>query len=117
MSINVNLKIQRRQRRHKRIRTQIFGTAQRPRLAVYKSNRYLHIQLIDDVRERTLVGLLSKDMEGRTKQIQAHGTGKILAREALKKGIKSVVFDRAGFRYTGRVKSFAEGAREGGLEF
>ena len=117
MSISVNSKTQRRERRHKKIRTRIFGTANKPRLSVYKSNLYLHVQLIDDEKGITLAGLSSKVSEGRTKQIQAHGAGKILARHAIEKGIKSAVFDRAGFRYIGRVKSFAEGAREGGLEF
>lgn len=106
-----------RQRRHARVRSQISGTADRPRLSVYRSNRYITAQLIDDVANNTLAAVSSKGATGQTFTEQAASAGKDIAAAAKKAGISSVVFDRGGFRYTGRVAAFAEGARSGGLEF
>ena len=114
-----------RQRRHARIRKSVQGTSERPRLAVYRSLRNVEAQIIDDDARRTLLGLStlapelrdgSEDESGK-KTAQARAAGKLIAERAMEKGIKQVVFDRGGFRYHGRVKAFAEGAREGGLEF
>jgi large subunit ribosomal protein L18 len=96
------------QRRHKRIRAKIKGTKERPRLAVYRSNRYLEAQLIDDDAGRTI---LSGKMDDAVK------LGKDIASRAKAAGITTVVFDRGGFRYTGRVATLAQAAREGGLKF
>ncbi len=97
-----------RERRHNRIRAKIKGTAKRPRLCVYKSNRYLEAQLIDDMAGKTL---LSGKMDN-AKQL-----GSDLAKRAQAKGIKKVVFDRGGFRYTGQIMALAQAARGGGLIF
>jgi large subunit ribosomal protein L18 len=97
-----------RERRHNRIRSKVKGTLVRPRLAVYKSNRFLEAQLIDDDKGVTLVGAKMDDAEK---------LGKDIATRAKAKGITKVVFDRGGFRYTGRVASLAEAARKAGLEF
>lgn len=114
-----------RERRHARIRKTVQGTGDRPRLAVYRSLKNIEGQIIDDEDRQTLMGLstlapevrgLTSDERGR-KIRQAHAAGKLLAERAKEKGITQVVFDRGGFRYHGRVKAFAEGAREGGLDF
>ena len=97
-----------RARRHKRIRAKISGTAARPRLCVYKSNRYLEAQVIDDATGRTLVA---------GKMVDAEKLGKDVATRAKAAGIERVVFDRGGFRYTGSVQKLAEAARAGGLKF
>jgi large subunit ribosomal protein L18 len=107
----------RRQRRHKKIRIRINGTASRPRLVVYKSNTSIYAQLIDDTNAKTLLGKLDKKDKGKTKVERANNAGKLFAEEALKKGVNSCVFDRNGYIYLGRVKAFADGAREGGLKF
>ena len=111
-----------RQRRQERIRKKIKGTAERPRLAVYRSEGHFYAQLIDDVEGKTLLGLstLSKEFSGLKDAGNIKGAselGKLVARKALEKKIKDVVFDRAGFLYHGRIKAFADGAREGGLKF
>jgi large subunit ribosomal protein L18 len=114
-----------RQRRHYRIRSKIQGTAERPRLVVYRSLRNMEGQLVDDAAGRTMLGMstLSAEMrgfsaEGKHKRIeQAHAAGKLLGERAKAQGIESVVFDRGGYKYHGRVKAFADGAREGGLQF
>jgi large subunit ribosomal protein L18 len=97
----------------------VHGTSTRPRLAVYKSNQYMHAQLIDDEAGRSLVGIVSKvkATSGGNKTEQAHAAGKLLAEAAIKHGFTRVAFDRGGFRYGGRVQAFAEGARAGGLAF
>ncbi len=110
-------KAQKRIRRHARVRSQVSGTAERPRLSVYRSNRYISAQLIDDVAQHTLAAVSSKEASGKTFTEKAGSAGKAMAEAAKKAGITSVVFDRGGFRYTGRVAAFAQGAREGGLEF
>jgi large subunit ribosomal protein L18 len=103
-----------RQRRHNRIRSHIIGSETRPRLAVYKSNRYLHAQIIDDAAGRTIVAGSTKGMKAK-KMDAARELGKKLAKDAQAAGIKAVVFDRGGFRYTGRVATLAEAVREAGL--
>jgi large subunit ribosomal protein L18 len=111
---------QARERRHRRVRRRIRGTAERPRLAVFRSNKGIQAQLIDDDAARTLAGAswlaLPKSFKG-NKTEQAAAVGKLLADNAKKAGVTSVVFDRGGYLYHGRVKALAEAAREGGLEF
>lgn len=108
-------------RRHARIRAKVIGTAARPRLAVYKSNRYLHAQLIDDENGVTLIAGTTKAAKGAKKQPKktdaAKALGTDLAKRAQAAGVKEVVFDRGGFRYTGRVATLAQAARDGGLKF
>jgi large subunit ribosomal protein L18 len=112
----------RRIRRHLRVRRKVTGTAERPRLVVFRSLRNIEGQIIDDVKGVTLVGLstlagsLRAEAEG-TKTELSRQAGKRLAERAKEQGITRVVFDRGGYIYHGRVKAFAEGAREGGLEF
>ncbi len=107
-----------RLRRHRRVRGKIRGTAERPRLAVYRSNRGIFAQLIDDDAGKTIVSASWTTVEAKgDKSEQATEVGKALAAAAKKAGIETVVFDRAGYLYHGRVKALAEGAREGGLKF
>jgi large subunit ribosomal protein L18 len=109
--------IEKRIRRHKRIRSRVIGSAERPRLAVFKSNKFMYAQLIDDAAGVTLASASDiKNAKG-TKTERAIAIGKSIATEASKKNITSVVFDRGGFRFTGRVKALAESAREAGLNF
>ena len=107
-------------RRHRRVRKKISGTAERPRLAVFRSNRGIEAQLVDDLDARTLAAAtwlnLKKSFKG-SKTQQAVEVGKLLAANAKKAGIENVVFDRGGYLYHGRVKALAEAAREGGLKF
>ena len=111
---------QARERRHRRIRGKVAGTAERPRLAVFRSNKGIFAQLIDDDSGRTIAGAswlgLAKSFKG-NKTEQAAAVGKTLAEAAKKAGIEAVVFDRGGYLYHGRVKALAEAAREGGLKF
>ena len=113
-------KRQARERRHRRIRGKIAGTAERPRLAVFRSNRGIFAQLIDDEAGKTLAGAswlgLAKTFKG-NKSEQAAEVGKALAKAAKAAGVETCVFDRGGYLYHGRVKALADGAREGGLEF
>jgi large subunit ribosomal protein L18 len=107
-----------RHRRHARIRAKVMGTQERPRFAVYKSNRYLHVQLIDDAAGKTLVAASTKELgKTGTKTAAAEKLGAALAKKAKTAGISAVVFDRGGFRYTGRVAALAKAAREAGLTF
>ena len=109
-----------RLKRHKRVRGKISGTAERPRLAVYRSNANISAQIIDDANGVTLVAASTyeKDFEGiGSNKEAARNVGKTLAERALAKGISTVVFDRGGYIYHGRVSELAEGAREGGLKF
>ena len=114
-----------RERRHKRVRAKVYGTASRPRLSVFRSNRFVYAQVIDDTLRRTLVGMHSHAI-GIGKQLKkksmaksdvARVVGRELAQRVLAKNIKRVVFDRGGYRYHGRIRALAEGAREGGLVF
>ena len=108
-----------RQRRHRRVRSKISGTAERPRLVVYRSNRGISAQLVDDAAGRTLAGASWTALGGSwgSKTEQAREVGTALAAAARKAGIERCVFDRGGYLYHGRVKALAEGAREGGLQF
>jgi len=113
-------KKQKRIRRHARVRSSIVGTAARPRLSVYRSNKHIFLQLIDDKAQKTLVGISDKGIakkKGITKSVLSYETGKLLGEKAHKLGIKKVVFDRGGYVYQGRVRKIAEGAREAGLVF
>jgi large subunit ribosomal protein L18 len=114
---NTSKKTVKRERRHGRIRAKVQGTAERPRLSVYKSNRYISGQIINDEKGVTLVAFTTKGLKGVKVQEASRAAGKELAKLALDKKVKAVVFDRGGFLYTGRVRDFAEGAREGGLTF
>jgi large subunit ribosomal protein L18 len=109
-----------RERRHKRVRRKVIGTTERPRLVVFRSNRGISAQLVDDAAGRTLASAsslaLQKSFKG-NKTEQAAEVGKLLAVNAKKAGIQTVVFDRAGYLFHGRVKALADGAREGGLKF
>lgn len=106
-----------RLRRKRRIRAKIEGTHERPRVSVFRSNKALYVQLIDDIKRQTLFGLNETKVKltEKIKVKRAYEFGKKVASEALKLKIKTVVFDRGGYRYHGRVKSLAEGLREGGL--
>jgi large subunit ribosomal protein L18 len=110
---------QARERRHRRIRGKVVGTAERPRLAVFRSNKGIFAQLIDDESGKTLAGAswLGLGAFVGSKTEQAAEVGKAVAAAAKKAGIETVVFDRGGYLYHGRVKALAEGAREGGLKF
>ena len=109
-----------RLRRHKRVRSKIIGTAERPRFCVYRSENNIYVQIIDDTAGNTLVSASSVEKEfgkeGGNKE-SAKKVGALAAERALKKGIDTVVFDRGGYLYHGRVKELAEGAREAGLKF
>jgi large subunit ribosomal protein L18 len=111
---------QARQRRQRRIRGKVSGSAERPRLAIFRSNKGIFAQLVDDQSGRTIAGAswlgVEKSFKG-TKTEQAAEVGKLVAEAAKKAGIESVVFDRGGYLYHGRVKALADGAREGGLKF
>jgi len=130
----IKAKRERRIRRHKRARARMFGTKKCPRLCVFRSSNHIYAQLIDDDKGRTLVSAGDQDVlkglskkEGKTpvkkeekmsrKINLAHQAGLLLAKKAVKDKISKVVFDRGGYRYHGRVKALAEGAREGGLKF
>ena len=107
-------------RRHKRVRTKISGTAECPRLCVYRSNTNLYVQIIDDVAQKTLASASTLDKEIKTKHANkeaAKEVGTLIAKKAIEKNIKTVVFDRGGYIYHGVVKELAEAAREAGLEF
>ena len=108
-----------RQRRHRRVRGKIFGSAERPRLVVFRSNRGIEAQLVDDLEGKTLAAaswLNLKSFKG-SKSEQAAEVGKLLAQNAKKAHVETVVFDRGGYLYHGRVKALADAAREGGLKF
>jgi large subunit ribosomal protein L18 len=113
----------RRKKRHLVIRKRIHGTADRPRLCVYKSEKHIYVQIIDDDKGHTLVAASTLDKEIRDtlkktwNKEAAREVGKLAGKKALEKGIKKVVFDRGGYRYHGRIKELADGAREAGLEF
>lgn len=109
-----------RERRHKRVRRKISGTAECPRLCVYRSNNHLYVQIIDDMAQKTLVSASTLDKEIKTKHSNkeaAKELGALIAKKATGKKINTVVFDRGGYIYHGVVKELAEAAREGGLQF
>jgi large subunit ribosomal protein L18 len=121
--MRVKEKVEKRIRRHKRVRKKVFGTSERPRLCVYKSNMYIYAQIIDDEKGETLCAASSLEKELREKlsstkdKVAAREVGALVAKRALEKGITKVVFDRGGYKYHGRVKELADAAREAGLEF
>ena len=112
-----------RKRRHNRVRSKVKGSAEAPRLSVYRTLTHIYAQLIDDVKGHTLVTASTLDKEikaslaGKDKKAQAFAVGELLAKKAKSKKITAVVFDRGGYLYTGRVAALADGARKGGLEF
>lgn len=116
-------KQERRERIRKRIRKDVSGSAEKPRLSVFRSNKGIYVQVIDDVAGKTLVSVSSKSKEiadklnGLNKIEQAKLVGKLAAEKSIEKGISTIVFDRGGYLYHGRVKSLADAAREGGLKF
>ena len=120
---DTKIKRQKLERRHKRVRAKIFGTAKRPRLSVHKSLQYVVAQLIDDAASKTLAAVTSRGLKaGKDNPLQgkaaaAYEAGLILAKKAAEKKITSVCFDRGGFAYHGRIKAVADGARAGGLQF
>ncbi len=121
--ISVKDKNQERLVRHKRVRTKVSGTSERPRLCVYRSTTQIYAQIIDDVKGVTLVSASTLDPEvkkaikGKSKSEQAKIVGETIAKRAIAKKIKEVVFDRGGYIYIGRVQALAEAAREAGLKF
>jgi len=108
---------QQRHRRHLRVRKKVAGTPERPRLVVFRSLKHITAQIVDDVAGRTLVTVTSTQLESGKKTEKSLEVGKRVAARAKEAGITKVVFDRAGYKYHGRVKAVADGAREGGLEF
>ena len=117
--MTVLTKPQKRLRRRRRVRAKVAGTAERPRLSVFRSNRGISAQLIDDERGRTVVAAAWTEGELRDlpRMDQARRVGELVAERARSAGVEGVVFDRGGYRYHGRVKALADGAREGGLTF
>lgn len=109
--------IQKRNRRHIRVRARISGTAERPRLSIFKSNTRVVAQIIDDTKGVTLAAVSSSEEKAKTPRERAEKAAITLAERAKAKGISSVVFDRGGFRYTGTIKAFADSARAAGLTF
>jgi large subunit ribosomal protein L18 len=117
MAIIPKTREQKRVRRHLRVRRRIVGTAERPRLVVFRSLKHIYAQLVDDTQGRTLMTVSSSSVTDGKKSERSTQVGKAIAEKAKAAGITRVVFDRAGYKYHGRVKAVAEGAREGGLEF
>ncbi|MBI2507144.1 MAG: 50S ribosomal protein L18 [Candidatus Niyogibacteria bacterium] len=117
--MSLNIKIQKKIRRHKRVRSRILGRSGNPRLSVFRANKHIYAQIIDDEKGRTLIGLSDAALENKKgdKSAKARALGLMLAQLAKRNKIKKVVFDRGGYRYHGRIRALAEGAREGGLEF
>jgi large subunit ribosomal protein L18 len=113
----MNDTVQLRRRRHRRVRKRVVGTPERPRLAVFRSNRHVYAQVIDDTAGRTLAAASTlKDAEGDDPKTRAKAVGRALAGRAKDAGVTRVAFDRGGFMYHGRIEAVAEGAREGGLD-
>jgi len=112
-----NTKQQRRFQRRKRARAKISGTSKKPRLTVYRSTRAIYLQLIDDQTGHTILAQDDKSIKAKTKLEKAESLGKLMAASAAKKGIKSIVFDRNGYLYHGRVAAVAKGFRAGGVQF
>lgn len=113
----LNEKTRNRVRRHKKIRARVSGTKETPRLSLHKSNKRIYAQLIDDDNNVTIVNVLTDVKKGKTMTEKAKIAGKEIAKKAIEKKIKKVVFDRGGFLYAGKIKAFADGAREEGLKF
>lgn len=115
--MDTRIKTEQRNRRRKRVRAKIFGTSERPRISVFRSNKYVSAQLIDDSKGVTLASVTSKTIKGKTSAEISTLAGQQLAEQAKAKGVKLAIFDRGGYLYTGSVKALADGARAGGLEF
>ncbi len=118
--MSVKTRAEGRQHRHRRVRKVVKGTMSRPRLAVFRSNRYIYAQVIDDKSGRTLAAASSLEQQLRTRTLTvetASEVGKLLAARAQEAGVNAVVFDRGGFTYHGRIKALADAAREAGLDF
>jgi len=113
-------KKQKRNIRHKRIRAKIIGTAKIPRFCIFRSNKHIYAQLIDDEKGKTIISTKDTEIKLKVKTPKlkvAYEVGKLIAKKASEKKIEKVIFDRAGYKYHGRIKSLAEGAREAGLKF
>jgi len=117
MTNSTKIKREKRVTRHQRIRARVSGNGDRPRLAVFRSNKAISAQIIDDIKGNTAVSVSSAKAKGKTQIEKAKEVGLEIAKKAKAKKINKVVFDRGGYIYTGKVKALAEGAREGGLEF
>jgi large subunit ribosomal protein L18 len=116
--MDIKIKRKKREKRHKRIRAKIIGTSEMPRLYVFRSIKYIYAQLIDDHKQKIIIAVNDKKIKKKgTKIDKAKEVGRLIAKEALAQKIEKVVFDRGGYRYHGRIKAVAEGAREGGLIF
>ena len=115
--MNTTRRAQRKLRR-RRVRARVIGSATKPRLSVFRSLNHLYAQIIDDAAGKTLLSASTKELTTKAKKVdRASEVGKLIAEKAVKAGIKEVVFDRGGYKYHGRIKSLADGAREGGLKF
>lgn len=114
---SLNAKKEKRVRRHGKIRSTISGTGEMPRLSVFKSNKYISAQLIDDTKNVTLASAHSRDVKGKTMMEKSSQVGAMIAEKAKALKVSKAVFDRGGFVYTGNIKALADGAREGGLQF
>ncbi|GAB0175187.1 MAG: 50S ribosomal protein L18 [Candidatus Altimarinota bacterium] len=110
-------KVQNRLNRANRVRARIIGTAEKPRLSVFRSNTHISVQAIDDESGKTLLSAHDMNVKSGTKSERAKEVGESIAKALIEKGVKTCVFDRGGYLYHGRVKALAEGAREGGLQF
>ncbi|KKT17830.1 MAG: 50S ribosomal protein L18 [Candidatus Nealsonbacteria bacterium RIFCSPHIGHO2_01_FULL_43_31] len=110
---------QRKLRRQRRVRAKILGSSKKPRLCVFRSNKHIYVQLIDDVQKKTILSASDQKLKkGKTVKVDsAKEIGRMIAKAALEKKIEKVIFDRGPYKYHGRVKAVAEGAREGGLKF
>ncbi len=117
--MSLSTKHAKRLKRRRRVRSKVRGTAERPRLSVFRSNNGMHAQVIDDVKGHTLAAVTwtESDLKGLPRMEQAKKAGEVVAERAKEAGVDHIVFDRGGYRYHGRVRALAEGAREGGLEF
>ncbi|MES3005258.1 MAG: 50S ribosomal protein L18 [Patescibacteria group bacterium] len=112
-----NLKKQKRQRRHVKIRSKVFGTQDVPRLAVFKSNKHIMVQVINDDSGKTLTAVHSREVKGKNMTEKSIAVGVLVAEKAKKMNVSKIVFDRGGFIYTGNIKALADAARSGGLQF
>lgn len=127
MKDRIKIKKEKQKRRHKRVRAKVKGTTICPRLSVFRSNKHIYVQLIDDERDQTLVAVSDLEFKNKKEKMPLSGIkkkseiayqiGQLIAKKALEKKIKKVIFDRDGYKYHGRIKAVAEGAREGGLSF
>lgn len=115
--MDTKIKTEQRDRRRKRIRAKIFGTSEKPRFSIFRSNKYISAQLIDDLKGVTLVSSTNKKVKGKNVLEKAREVGASIAEQAKAKNIKTVAFDRSGYLYTGSVSAIADGAREAGLKF